>query len=110
MTVYALAKYNRYFSKGAALSPSLWVSSGDVSEFIKNGKFGKGTILYTDYGSKEFKNHDVQKKVFRDACAELIDKDVLLTSCIVPNGTHSEASWEGRIPFFMNALGFQPEN
>jgi len=27
----------------------------------------------------------------------------------VPDGTHTEASWERQIPFFMNALGFTSE-
>lgn len=110
MTLYALAAYNGYFSRGAALSPSLWVGGGGVPEFISNGKFGKNTLLYMDYGSREFKNHGVQQRVFATACKELIDKNVLLTSRIVPDGTHSEASWEKQIPFFMNALNFKPEN
>lgn len=109
MTVYALAKYNRYFSRGAALSPSLWVENGAVPEFVLKSKFGRDTYLYTDYGSKEFSNHDVQRKVFKDTCATLIEKKVFLTSRIVPYGTHSEASWERQIPFFMPALGFYPE-
>ena len=109
MTIYALAKYSKYFSRGAALSPSLWVEEGEVPSFIKNGKFGKDTILYTDYGSKEFNNHDVQKTVFRDTLSCLLDKNVHLTSRIVPNGTHSEASWEKQIALFMPVLGFNPE-
>ena len=109
MTVYALAKYNKYFSKGAALSPSLWIGNGEVPSFVQRGTYGKDSVLYMDYGSKEFKNHDVQKQVFAQSCATLINKDVLVTSRIVPNGTHSEASWEKCIPFFMNALGFSPE-
>ena len=107
MTVYALAKYNKYFSRGAALSPSLWVEGGEIPSFVTGGTFGKDSVLYMDYGSKEFKNHAVQKQVFGDTCAALIQKNVLLTSRIVPGGTHSEASWEKCIPFFMNALGFE---
>ena len=110
MTVYALSEYNAYFSRGAALSPSLWVYGGEVPPFVGRGKFGKDTVLYMDYGSREFKNHDVQKSVFADTCAALIQKNVLLASRIVPGGTHSEASWEKCIPFFMDALGFSKVN
>lgn len=109
MTLFALASYNKYFSRGAALSPSLWVGGGAVPEFIKKSRFGKNTLLYMDYGSKEFKNHEVQKQVFADTCEALILKNVALTSRIVPGGTHSEASWEKQIPFFMNVLGFISE-
>lgn len=109
MTIYALAKYNKYFSRGAALSPSLWVSGGEVPPFVSNGKFGKDTVLYMDYGSNEFKNHAAQKKVFYETASALAAKNVFLTSRIVPYGTHSEASWEKQIPLFMNILGFTPK-
>lgn len=109
MTVYALSKYNRYFSRGAALSPSFWVYGGEVPDFVIKGRFGRDTHLYTDYGSKEFINHAPQKKAFCDTCAALVEKNVYLTSRIVAGGGHSEASWEKQIPFFMRALGFCPE-
>ena len=109
MTVYALAKYNKYFSKGAALSPSLWVEGGKVPDFIHKSKFGKNTLLYTDYGSKEFANHESQKKVFSETVSVLIQKNVAVCACVVQGGTHSEASWEKRIPLFMNALGFKSD-
>ena len=109
MTIFALSKYNKYFSRGAALSPSLWVEKGNVPEFVQKGKFGKDTVLYTDYGSKEFANHDDQKIAFRDTCAYLMDKNVNITSRVVYGGTHSEASWEKQIPVFMSVLGFNPE-
>ena len=107
MTLYALAKYNAYFSRGAALSPSLWVY-GKIPDFVEKSRFGKNTILYTDYGSKEFKNHSAQRKIFSKTCARLTEKGVLITSRVVPDGVHSEASWEKSIPFFMNVLGFKP--
>ncbi len=110
MTVYALSAYNRYFSRGAALSPSLWVEGGDVPAFVRNARYAKNTLLYMDYGSKEFSNHGVQKQAFADTCAELIKKNVMLTARIVPGGDHSEASWERQIPYFMSALGFDAEN
>ena len=110
MTLYALAEYNKYFSLGAALSPSLWVGRGDVPEFIKKAKFSKDTVIYMDYGSLEFKNHSVQRKVFNKTCFCLLEKGVALTSRIVYGGNHSEASWERQVPVFMNALDFNPEN
>ena len=109
MTLYALANYNKYFSRGAALSPSLWAGGSLIPEFIEKSKFGRDTVLYTDYGSKEFKNHDIQKQVFARTCDCLINKNVLITSRIVPDGTHSEASWEKQVPLFMSVLGFVPE-
>lgn len=108
MTMYAVAAYNRYFARGAALSPSLWVG-GSTPEFLEKAKFGRETQLYMDYGSKEFKNHFQQRSIFADVSAALIKKGVYLTSRIVPRGTHCEASWQSQIPVFMNALGFEGE-
>lgn len=61
MTVYALSAYNKYFSRGAALSPSLWACGGSVPDFVQKTKYRKNTVLYMDYGSKEFSNHGIQQ-------------------------------------------------
>ncbi len=106
MTVYALAKYGNYFCGGAALSPSLWVGGGELPAFIKNGKFHKGCVLFTDYGTKEFGNHSAQRQRFSKAFEVLSEKGVAVTARIVAGGAHNEASWEKEIPFFMAVLGF----
>ena len=104
MTLYALAKYNKYFSKGAALSPSLWAYGTNLVEFIEHSAFAKDTVLYMDYGSREFDKAGKAKNNFCLATGALIKKGVNLTSRIVPDGTHSEASWERQIPVFMQVL------
>lgn len=110
MTLFALSKYNKYFSRGAALSPSLWVGGGEILPFLKDGKFGADTIIYTDYGSEEFKNHPERRKHFALNCGYLLERGLNLTARVVPGGTHSEASWEQQIPIFMSVLGFDPED
>ena len=110
MTLFALSKYGKYFSRGAALSPSLWVSGGEMPAFVKDGKLGKDTLLYTDYGSEEFSNHPAQRKVFAQTCAYLIERGVNVAARVVKGGTHCEASWEKSVPYFMNVLGFEPQN
>ena len=104
MTLYAVAKYNKYFSKGAALSPSLWAYETNLVEFIESSRFSKDTVLYMDYGSKEFDKAGRAKNNFRIATDALIQKGVNLTARIVLNGEHCEASWERQIPVFMNIL------
>lgn len=110
MALFALAKYGKYFSKGAALSPSLWINRGKTAEIVNGAKFWGNPTLYADYGSREFSNHAEQREAFADMCSTLIKKGVFLTARIVPGGTHCERSWGKQIPFFMNALGFLPEN
>lgn len=104
MTLYALAKYGRYFSRGAALSPSLWVQEGEVPDFITKSTFRNDTVLFTDYGTKEFKNHSPQRRLFGETFKILCEKGVAVTARIVPDGTHSEASWEREIPYFLKTL------
>jgi predicted alpha/beta superfamily hydrolase len=104
MAIYALAKYNSYFCGGAALSPSLWVGGDGLPSFINSGKFGKDSVLYMDYGSKEFANHASQRKLFCQAYSVLVEKGVFVTSRVVPYGTHSELSWQKQIPLFINVL------
>jgi predicted alpha/beta superfamily hydrolase len=106
MTMYALANYNKHFSKGAALSPSLWIDGKDLPAFIEKGRYGKDTVLYMDYGSKEFSNHEKQREAFGKAFDILLKKNVFVTARVVPYGVHSEASWEQQIPYFMHTLGF----
>ncbi len=108
MTLYSLSKYNKYFSRGAALSPSLWACGG-VPEFITNGKMRGDTVIYMDYGSAEFKNHDGQRELFSATYAALVERGVNATARVIKGGTHCEASWEKQIPVFMKVLGFTPE-
>ena len=109
MTLYAVAKYNRYFSRGAALSPSLWAYGTSLVEFIEKSRFAKVTRLYMDYVSKEFDRAGIAKSNFCTATNLLIQKGVSLTARIVEGGTHSEASWERQIPIFMNVLDLKGE-
>jgi len=104
MTLYALAVYGKTFSRGAALSPSLWVEKGKNLTFLKEAEFPNDVKLYMDYGSKEFKNHSPQRRAFAAVCSLLIRKGVNLTARVVEGGTHSEASWERQIPYFFSAL------
>lgn len=109
MTIYAMGYFGKYFSKGAALSPSLWVHSNAI-DFVKGGVYRKDTSIYMDYGSLEFSNHSGQRGAFAGVCSALIEEKVNLTARVIEGGTHCEASWQNQIPFFMNALGFLPEN
>ena len=103
MTLYAVTEYNHVFSKGAALSPSLWTSPWKLDRMIRRASIAPGTVLYMDYGSEELDWRSMER-TFGRISARLLEKKVLLTSRIVPGGTHSEASWERQIPFFMDTL------
>ncbi len=107
MSLYALMRYNRWFSRAAALSPSLWVAEEKVEQMIRTARIRSDTVLYMDYGSREFGNHSDMRRRFGDAAALLMERGVKLTCRIVPGGTHSEESWERQLPFFMETLLYE---
>ena len=107
MTLYAILSYPQYFSRGAALSPSLWVAPRKLEQMIRSSSLLPDTFLYMDYGELEFENHPNIQSQFSRITSLLINKGVLLESRIVPKGTHCEASWEKQIPFFMSVLTCQ---
>lgn len=104
MSLFALIEYNHVFSRAAALSPSLWTSPASIKSMIKYATVDPNTILYMDYGVKEFGNHKNQKRTFGEIATELMWHNIILDCRIVPGGTHSEASWERQVPFFMHTL------
>ncbi len=110
MSLYAFLKYNRVFSKAAAISPSIWVKGGEQLDFIKNIKVSKDSILYTSYGELEFKNHEKMRECFAETVELLMNKGVNITARIVKGGRHNEETCEKETPFFMQTLGFMSEN
>ena len=104
MTLYGLTAYPHIYSRGAALSPSLWVDGEKSKTMLRHAELPSDVVLYMDYGALEFSNHKNSRRLFAEATALLMEKGVLLNSRIVPKGTHCEASWERQIPFFMKTL------
>ena len=104
MSLYAVAKYNKYLSRCAALSPSIWLAPDRLERLLRTARIRPGTVVYMDYGSQEMGNHNEMLRGFSHVAALLMERGVALTCRIVPGGTHCEASWERQIPFFMNTL------
>lgn len=104
MSLYAVLQYNHVFSRAAALSPSLWVAPDQLDEMIRRSRPKSDTVLYMDYGAREIDFRSGMQRRFSRVSSLLLNRRVLLTARIVPGGTHTEASWEQQIPFFMNTL------
>lgn len=109
MSLYAITKYNAYFSKAISLSPSLWTKPYKINELIKNANFDENTVVYMDYGSRELNNHKSMLNYFRKTQNILLNKNIFVTSRIVPNGEHSEASWEKQLNFIFEILFYELE-
>jgi len=108
MSLYALMEYNHIFSRAAALSPSLWTAPKQLLDLIAQADLNPETVLYMDYGAMEFSNHTRMERLFSRTITALLKRHVLLDCRVIPYGTHCEASWERQVPFFMNALLYQP--
>ncbi len=106
MTLYGVLKYNKVFSRGAALSPSIWFARDKLESLIRNARVGRDTVLYMDYGQREMYDRRMMGW-YAQVAGMLMEKNIDLTSRIVPGGTHSEASWERQIPFFINTLLYE---
>ncbi len=109
MSLYAILQHNDVYSRACCLSPSVWVARDRIHELIDRAKLAPDTVIYLDYGSREMANHDAMRKQFAAVTTRLLEKNVFLTSRIVPNGDHSEACWEEQIPFFMHILTYDRE-
>lgn len=110
MTLYGLLAYNRFFSGGAALSPSLWAGAEHWDALIEAGQVAAPTRLYLDMGSAEVPPEDwspCMKSLFGIAGA-LAVKGADVACRTVPGGEHSEAYWEKRIPVFLDYLLAKP--
>ena len=105
MSLYAVTTYNKYFSRAACLSPSLWTNPEKLLYMVNKAKVATDTCIYMDYGSEEMSNHPANKQILMDMSHLLLEKNINLALRIIPGGNHSEASWEKQIPIFMDCLG-----
>lgn len=105
MSLYAVTVFNHVFQRAACLSPSLWVAPGKVLEMVARAHIRRDTCIYLDYGALEMFNHAANAEALISTSHLLMTKRVNLAMRIVPEGTHSEASWERQIPIFMECLG-----
>ena len=107
MSLYGVLRYNRVFSKAAALSPSVWIAPEKMFRMIKNARLKGDTVIYTDYGSEEFRNHEGMEELYKETIERLMERHIYVTSRVVPHGSHTEANWERQLPFAINTLLYE---
>lgn len=104
MSLYAVLKYNRIFSRAAALSPSLWTNITKLEALFQKTRIKKDTVIYLDYGSEEIDYHSGMSKILKSTSDLLMERGIGLTLRIVPGGSHCEASWEKQLPIAIPLL------
>ena len=105
MTLWAAVEYNQFFSRAAALSPSLWVGRREFPQLIKERPLADPTWIYMDMGTAEEPEDrgPVMRRVFNTA-RDLVLAGASVACRAVPGAVHNEAAWEQRIPVFMEYL------
>ena len=104
MTLYALASYGDVFSRGAALSPSLWGFRHHEAELKAAGPLAQPTRIYMDMGTAEAEKHITVLTGLFEAARRLTRAGACVDARVVPDALHNEAAWEQRIPVFMDYL------
>ncbi len=104
MSLFAVMRYNKVFSRCAALSPSIWFSEDKLDNMFRTARVQRDTVIYLDYGERELGFHPNMAARFGKTVEILLERRLNVTARIVPGGNHNEASWEKQIPFFMNTL------
>jgi predicted alpha/beta superfamily hydrolase len=107
MSLYAVMRYNKIFSRCAALSPSIWVAPDRLDKLFRTARVKPDTVIYMDYGSQELSFHPDMPVRYAAVTAMLMERGIHVTSRIVSGGKHNEASWERQIPFFMSTLLYE---
>ena len=53
MSLYAVTRYNKVFSRAAALSPSIWFGGEKLDKILRSARIQPDTVVYMDYGARE---------------------------------------------------------
>lgn len=104
MSLYAVLRFNKVFSRAAALSPSMWANNEKLETLARTARLQPDTVVYMDMGDREFSYSADARPQFGRMTGLLLERKVLLTSRVIPGGTHCEASWEKQLPFAIGAL------
>lgn len=113
MSLYAVIKYNRWFSKAACLSSSVYPCMPELLEDLKECPMDLDTRVYLSWGTKEARGikdaarEDRSSLTYRQnrtIAEELQKKQVLTRMYCQVGGAHCEADWEKQVPGFMEYL------
>lgn len=104
MTLYALTCYNQYFGRGAALSPTFEANPNRVLRMLRETPMSQDTLVYMDIGERELEQREELRGCFARATSILINKGIRVTARVIPEGEHTEASWERQNDYYISAL------
>ncbi|MCF0199659.1 MAG: alpha/beta hydrolase, partial [Bacteroidaceae bacterium] len=106
MALYALLRYNDYFSKAAAISPSVGFNMPAMEAEIERNEYHADTRLFVSYGTREQspRYQSLYTKNVTAVARTLADKGFCTQLHRHERGTHCEACWEEEVPLWMPFL------
>lgn len=108
MALFAVLRYNQYFSKAAAISPSILRAMEHFKREIWEHSYSPDTRIFFSWGTDEYPEeenwHISQSILYLEK--EVQKKGVRTYLLCQPGGHHNEASWEHQVPTWMQFLWF----
>ena len=113
MALYAVAHYNRWFSKGGCVSSAIGFCMRPLMADLRKQNISPDTRIYLSWGSREahgVKNpeqDDRSSKTYtwnKKVADYLRSEDTAVRMHCQVGGGHCEADWEKLVPTFMNFL------
>lgn len=113
MSLYAVIRYNTWFSKAACLSSTTGPCMEDFRRDIAQSPISPDTRVYLSWGSEEGggsklyprqDTNDTMASRNGELAARLAEKGAVTRVYGQPGGRHCEADWEKQVPMFMNFL------
>lgn len=108
MSLFAVLRYNSYFSKAAVISPALLPAMDAFQAEIAGGALDADTRIFFSWGTDEDSPEEVwnlsQSILYLEK--EVQKKGARTYIYCQQGGRHNEGSWERQVPVWMNFLWF----
>lgn len=103
MALFAVLRYNKVFSKSAAVSPEFFACLPLFLKELKRNKIEPDTRLFMSWGTEEDKRGWMTKRIIKmEAAVQKIGVSTWLFH--QQGGQHCEADWEKQVPTWMEFL------
>lgn len=113
MSLYVVIKYNRWYSKAACLSSSIYSCMPQLLKDLDKSPIDPDTRVYLSWGTREAKGikdpakEDRSSRTFhnnQEVEQKLLEKHAITRMYCQVGGEHCEADWEKQVPGFMEFL------
>lgn len=106
MALYAGLRYNRYFSKAAAISPTVLPAMEEIKAEIARDELSPDTRIFFSWGTNEASPDEVyhlsRSVLYLEKRVQ--EKGARTYICCQQGGLHNEGSWRYAVPEMMNFL------